>query len=164
MGEKVNSEVKVRLLLDNYQSDTQTIEVLRDALNRVPCVSAEDMINSMFFAHGEGPGGAIGHISDKTAYIALHYQKKLDSTNSDSSGNLAARLWEMEQARSRLQFFVSLLEIRQKRAIQLYYMEGVSREETAESLGVTVRTFHKIRKQAIERLAQMYELTCPAKG
>ena len=113
----------------------------------------------MNFAHSDGVGVVTGHVSDKTAYIALHYQQETAAVNKGASGKLAAQLWDMEQERERLHFYVSLLEPRQKTAVRLYYMEGKSREEVAEVLNVAVRTFHKIRKNAIHRLTEMYELT-----
>ena len=132
---------------------------MRYALDHAARVSPEEMINAMNFAHSEGIGTVIGHVSDKTAYIALHYQQEIATINKESNGKLAAQLWDMEQKRERLHFYVSLLEPRQEMVIRLYYMEGKSREETAEALDVAVRTFHKIRKNAIRRLTEMYELT-----
>lgn len=146
-------------LLENYRKDTQTIESLRYALDHAVRVSPGEMINAMNFAHSEGIGIVTGHVSDKTAYIAMHYQQKTATANKETTGNLAANLWRMEQERERLHFYVSLLEPRQEKAIRLYYMEGRSREEVAEALNVAVRTFHKIRKSAIRRLTEMYELT-----
>ena len=146
-------------LLENYRSDTQTIAILQRALESVPRASANEVIESMNFAHGEGIGTVTGRISDKTAYIAFHYHQKMDSVNTESYGRYASELWRMEQERERLNFYVSLLEPRQRKVIELYYMQGISRESTASELGVTVRTFHKIRKQAVDRLTEMYELT-----
>ena len=146
-------------LLENYRSDTQTIAILRRALNDRPHASAEEIISTMNFGHCDAIGSATNHISDKTAYIALHYEQKMDDVNYDAAGYYAAKLWRMELERDRLNFYVSLLERRQRKVIELYYMEGISREEIAADLGVTVRTFHKIRKQALDRLAEMYKLT-----
>ena len=154
-----NRSVMPLPLLENYRNDTQTIESLRYALNHAAHVSPDDMIDAINFAHTEGIGTVTGHISDKTAYIALHYQQEADSVNKESNGKLAAQLWDMEQERERLHFYVSLLEPRQETAVRLYYMEGKSREEVAEVLNVAVRTFHKIRKNAIRRLTEMYDLT-----
>ena len=146
-------------LLENYRSDTQTIAILQRALHSFPRASANEVIESMNFTHGEGIGAVTGRISDKTAYIAFHYHQKMDSVNTESYGRYASELWRMEQERERLNFYVSLLEPRQRKVIELYYMQGISRESTASELGVTVRTFHKIRKQAVDRLTEMYELT-----
>lgn len=158
MSDIMNKQTNPLSLLENYREDTQVIESLRYALNHAH-VSSEETINAMNFAHSEGIGTATGHISDKTAYIALHYQQETATVNEGASGKLAAQLWDMEQARERLHFYVSLLEPRQETAVRLYYMEGKSREEVAEVLNVAVRTFHKIRKNAIRRLTEMYELT-----
>lgn len=146
-------------LLENYQKDTQTIEVLRRAISSAPRASALDIIDSMNFSHGDGTGSMPHHISDRTAFIAMHYQERMKKVNDDATGKIAKRLWDMEQERERLNFYVSLLETRQEMAIRLYYMKGKSREEVSEALDVAVRTFHKIRKSAIQRLIEMYELT-----
>ena len=73
--------VKILGLLENYQEDTATISLLKMALNRAPRVSTEDVIGSMNFAHGDGIGTVTGHISDRTAYIAMHYMGKTDAIN-----------------------------------------------------------------------------------
>ena len=121
-------------LLENYRSDTQTIAILQHALESVPRASANEVIESMNFAHGEGIGTVTGRISDKTAYIAFHYQQKTDSINTGSYGRYVSQLWRMEQEREHLNFYVSLLEPRQRKVIELYYMQGISRESTASEL------------------------------
>lgn len=151
--------VKILGLLENYQEDTATISLLKMALNRAPRVSTEDVIGSMNFAHGDGIGTVTGHISDRTAYIAMHYMGKTDAINKEAVSDVASLLWKKSQERERLDMCIAMLSPRQREVVALYYMEGKSREEIAGSFNVTVRTFHNILKSAIDRLVEMYELT-----
>ena len=155
---------RITQMLENYRNDTQTITILRRSLNEAPRISEDQIINDMNFQHGESIGMVTGHISDKTAYIAQHYRQKLNDVNQDSLNQYAADLWRMEQERETLNFYVSLLEPRQRQLISLYYMQDVPRERIAAEMDITVRTFHYIRKRAIERLAAMYNLTEKLRG
>lgn len=151
--------VKILGLLENYQQDTATISLLNMALNRAPRVSAEEVIGSMNFAHGDGIGAATGHISDRTAFIAMHYLGKTDAINKEAVSDVATLLWKKTQERGRLDMCIARLSPRQRKVVTLYYMEDMSREDIAESFGVSVRTFHNILKGAIDRLVEMYEFT-----
>ena len=51
-------------------------------------------------ALGHGAGGSShteGHISDKTLYIALNYQSKVDKLNADTKEEIVVHLVELEQ-------------------------------------------------------------------
>ena len=146
-------------LLENYRNDTQTIESLRYALDHAARISPEETISAMNFAHSDSIGNVTGHISDKTAYIALHYQQETATVNQESHGKLAAQLWDMEQTRERLHFYVSLLEPRQAEVIRLHYFDGKTRGEICAALGIATRTYDKRRKGGVERLCEMYAMT-----
>ena len=57
--------------------------------NNIKIVAADEMIRAMALGHGAGSGGGHveGHISDKTLYIALNYQSKVDKLNADIIGS-----------------------------------------------------------------------------
>lgn len=67
------------------------------------------------------------------------------------------QLVELEREQERLKYYVSLLKRRQKKVIELFYFEGMTQDEVANSLEVTVRYVHSIKAKAIDELVSMYE-------
>lgn len=111
----------------------------------------------MALGHGDGMGGSgKGRISNKTMYIALNYQEKMDRMNAEAANEIAQRLLELEGEQDRLRYYVSLLEKREMEALRLFYFEGRSWEETAKELGVVLRSVYKIKSKAIGHLADLY--------
>ena len=150
-------------LLESYSRRAQQIELLHYELEHMACITPDEVIDAMSFARGDGSGRAKGHISNKTFYIALNYQEKANQLNQAAADEIASRLMELEQEQNRLKYYVSLLDKRQKEAIQLFYFEGMPWGEVAQKLGIALRTVHKIRVEAIDQLTRMYEFTGAAK-
>ena len=90
-----NIRAEVMALLNNYRDNQRKIELLRFELEHPSHVSANDMISSMTFVHGEVPGKICGHISDKTMYVALNYQEKADEANSGVIDEITVQLCEL---------------------------------------------------------------------
>ena len=146
-------------LLTNYREDQRKIALLRYELEHPAHITAEDMIESLAFKHGEGQGSAQGHISNKTMYIALNYRDKLESSNTETIDELALRLTDLERRRQRIEHYVSLLEPRDAAIIRLTYFEGLTNERIAEKLEITTRTVTQHRTKAVRELCEMYEYT-----
>lgn len=150
------NELRVLTLLEEYPSKVRRLAICRYEMEHTARVTPDEVIGSMNFAHGDGIGSTTGHISNKTAYIALHYQEKADALAAESTGKLAARLWDMEQELDRLHFYVSLLPPRQRKVIRLHYFGGKSRDEVCEMLKISSSTYDKNRKKGVELLRGMY--------
>lgn len=118
----------------------------------------DEMISAMSFSHGGGCTQSGGRVSNKTLCIALNYQEKADKMNSAVKNELVKRLVSLEHEQDRLAYYVSLLDKQQKTAIGRFYFEGASWEEIAQELQIAVRTIYKIKKRALDRLADLYEL------
>ncbi|MEY8388452.1 hypothetical protein AALC17_14370 [Oscillospiraceae bacterium 38-13] len=85
-------------------------------------ISPEEMIDGMSFSHGESLGGSgEEHISNKTMYIALNYQERMERMNEEAINEIAQRLLELEGEQDRLRYYVSLLEKREAEAIRLIF-------------------------------------------
>lgn len=151
-----DNRAHILALLKNYRKDSNTIKVYRFELSTFAHVTGDEVIEAMNFASGDGVGGVNGHISDKTAYIAMHYSQKVDSLNSESSKSLAERLWRMEQERARLHFYVSLLEPKQEMVIRLHYFDGKTRVAVCKELGIAPRTYDSYHKEAVDELCRMF--------
>lgn len=143
-------------LLETYLKREQQIDLLHYEMRHTARVSSEEMIDGMSLGHGDGMGGGKGHISNKTMYIALNYQERMERMNEESANEIAQRLLELETEQNRLRHYVSLLEKREAAVIRLSYFEEVTQDEAAESLGIVPRTMRRIKKEAIEKLVEMY--------
>ena len=148
-------------LLESCQERKRKIALLHYELEHPAHTSESEMIGAMALGHGSGSSGghAEGHISDKTLYIALNYQSKVDKLNADTKEEIVVQLVELEREQTRLDYYISLLEERQATVLQLVYIKKLPLEEIASRIGVVLRTVRKIRDRAIDELAQMYEFT-----
>ncbi|EOS66636.1 sigma-70 family RNA polymerase sigma factor [Oscillibacter sp. 1-3] len=156
MNTNKNIEAYVVNILESYPKRELQISLLHYEMQHTAHISPEEMIEGMSFAHGDSTGGRKGRISDKTMYIALNYQERMDRMNEDAANKIARRLLELESEQDRIRYYVSLLEKRESVVIRLTYFEGLSQEAVAESLGIVSRTMRRIKKRAIEKLAKMY--------
>ena len=145
-------------LLESYPRRMQEIALLHYELEHPARVSTDEMIGAMSFSHGDGCVRSSGHVSNKTLYIALNYQDKTEKINADTTEGIVKRLVSMEHEQERLVYYISLLDPPQRDAINRFYFEGVSWERVAQELQVAVRTVYKIKRRALDRLADLYEL------
>lgn len=146
-------------LLETNQERRRKIALLHYELEHPAHMSETEMIGAMALGHGAGSGGGHneGHISDKTLYIALNYQSKIDKLNADTKEEIVVQLVELEQEQKRLEYYVSLLQKRQRALIQAIYFDECSLDEVAERLGIASRTVRAVKRAALEQLIGMYE-------
>ena len=157
----VDTKTYVVGLLESYQKRSKQIDLLHYELSHQTDISENEMINALALSHGEGGGGTIGHISDKTLYIALNYQEQVQKASSASKSEIGTQLMELENLQRRLTYYVSLLEKRQAELLELLYFEGCSKEECAARLGIAGSTVRRIREDALNALTELY---CFAEG
>lgn len=100
-----------------------------------------------------------GNISNKTLYIALNYGQKVTELSSESERDLVMRLTELEQKKSRIDYYVSLLSGRKAQIVRQSFFEDMTWDEIAQEIGVTPRTAQLLRHQAIDELVKMYEFS-----
>ena len=156
----MNTDMKARTigLLETYLKRERQISLLHYEMQHSARISPEEMIDGMSFGHGESLGGSgKGHISNKTMYIALNYQDRMEHMNQEAMNEIAQRLLKLEGEQDRLRYYVSLLEKREAEAIRLIYFEGYNQDDAAKKLGVVPRTLRRIKNGAVDKLAEMYE-------
>lgn len=146
-------------LLETYRERERKIALLRYELEHPAHVSSQEMVEAMSLRRGDGSSLSGGHVSDKTLYIALNYQEKLEQVNLDVAREIAVQLVELEQQQKRLRYYVSLLDEQKRMVIQLAYFDRLPWEAIAEKLEVSLRTAHKIKNKALGRLTEMYLFT-----
>lgn len=154
----MNAEMKnyVIKLLETYHDRERKIAVLRYDLEHPSEVGVTEQIEAMNYGSGEGVGHSKGHISNKTLYIALNYEEQAKQLNAESAKEIADELFILERRQKKLLYYISLLEKRQAEVVRMVYMEGVPTKKAAEQHGLTVRTIERIRKDAVDNLAEMY--------
>lgn len=158
----MNTDMKAHVLslLETYSKRKREIDVLSYELAHPAQVSPAEQIEAMTYAHGNAEGRpSIGHISDKTLYIALNYQEKAEKLNAGVVNEVTRQLIEMQHEQSRLEYYVSLLESRQSEVIQRTYFSPEPQEAIAKALNISVRTVQAVKAQAIEALVELYSLT-----
>lgn len=162
----MNAEMKnfVIKLLETYHDRERMIAVLRYDLEHPARVNGSEQIEAMNYGRGDGIGNAKGHISNKTLYIALNYEEQAGRLNAEAAGEVADELFELEQQQRKLLYYVSLLEKRQANVVHLIYMERLSTKTVAERYALTSRTIDRIKREAIEKLAEMYAYSDRIKG
>ena len=69
---------------------------------------------------------------------------------------IAKELFALECEQRRLTYFIGLLDKRQAEVIRLVFVDGIPTKEVAASFGLTYRTIDRIKRTAIENLAEMY--------
>lgn len=146
-------------LLETYSDREKQIALLHYEMQHSAHISPEEMINAMSLGHGDSLGGSKGHISDKTLYIALNYQERMERINAETANEIAQRLLELEAEQDRIRYYVSLLDKREAEVLRLFYFEGYSWEETAKRSGVVLRSIYKIKNKAIDHLAELFAYT-----
>ena len=145
-------------LLESYQKRSKQIELLHYELSHPAHISENEMIEALALAHGNGEiGRPGGQASDKTLYIALNYQARMDRMNGDTAEEVVGQLVTLEREQERLSYYVSLLDERQKKVIKLFYFEGMTQDEVAEQMEVSVRYIRSMKAKAIDELVSMYE-------
>lgn len=151
---------KVTQLLETYSDRERQIALLHYEMQHSARISPEEMIDGMSLGHGDGMGGSSkGHISNKTMYIALNYQERMDRLNAEVVSEIAQRLLELEAEQDRIRYYLSLLDKREADVLRSFYFEGHSWEETAKKIGVVLRSVYKIKNKAIDHLAALYAYT-----
>ena len=153
-----DSKAYVVGLLESYQKRSKQIDLLHYELSHPARVSENEMIWALALAHGDGEGGRPrNYASDKTLYIALNYQVRADHINNNAAQEVVEQLVALEREQERLEYYVSLLNERHKKVIQMFYFDEMAPDEVAEILQVTVRYAHAIKSKAIGELVSMYE-------
>lgn len=154
----VETKTYVVGLLESYQKREKQIELLHYELAHPIRISEDEMIGALALAHGTGEGiRPNSHASDKTLYIALNYQNRANHINRDVSQEVVGQLIELEKTQERLNYYISLLGTRHQEIVRLSYIEGLSQDEAAERMAVSVRHIRSIKAKAINELVSMYE-------
>lgn len=135
----VNIKSYVIQELEAYPRILRQIAVLRYEMEHPVHVSAQEMLDAMTYARGDCTGSAPGHVSDKTFYIAMNYRQKAAVANSEISEEISAKLLELERKKSRIEYYVGMLDSRKANVIRLCFFDGRTIEDAAEELNISAK-------------------------
>lgn len=150
--------------LESYPRTLRQIAVLRYELEHPVQVSTEEMLDAMAFARGEHFGSAPGHVSDKTLYIAMNYRQKANEVNAEISGEISAKLLELEHKKNRIEYYVGMLDSRkaeiyeqhlplmERTATRILKEQSDSEDAVQNAFVQIIRHFDKIHKIPREEL------------
>ena len=161
---KADMKTYVISLLESYRTRERQISLLHYEMKHSARVTPEEMIDGISLIHSTSIGnGGKGHISNKTMYIALNYQERVGHINAEAANEIAQRLLELEAEQNRIRHYVSLLEKREAEVIRLFYMEQMTMDTMEKEMHLSVKTLRKLKNQAVDALAAMYEFTANGK-
>lgn len=153
------SRDKVIHLLESFHEREQKIALLQYELINFQRASPGEVIDGMGLGHSCEMASRSGYVSNKTLFIALNYQERVEQINAESLNSILAELGEISCVQNRLEYYVSILCPQQKTVIQRFYFEGCSWEEVAMEVNVALRTVHKIKGRAFDKLAEFYDFS-----
>nr|WP_325257957.1 hypothetical protein [uncultured Oscillibacter sp.] len=158
----MNTDIKKQVMrfLETYPKRKRQIDALYYELTHPAQVSPAEQLEAMNYAHSNADGKpGVGHVSNKTLYIALNYQEKAEKLNAEVADEVAGQLAGLVQEQSRLEYYVSLLEPRQTEVIQRTYFKPESQETIAKARNISVRTAQTVKGQAMDTLVELYSFT-----
>lgn len=153
------SRSKVISLLESFHEREQKISLLKYELINFPRASPGEVIDGMGLGHSCELSPHSGYISNKTLFIALNYQDRAEQINGETLKDILEELGEVENIQNRLTYYVSILAPQQKKVIQRFYFEDRGWEEIAKEVKVALRTVHKIKNKALDKLAEFYDFS-----
>ena len=153
------SRDKVIHLLESFHERAQKIALLQYELINFQQASPGEVISGMGLGHSCEMTPCSGYVSNKTLFIALNYQERVEQINAESLNSILAELGEVSCVQNRLEYYVSILCPRQKTVIRRFYFEGCSWEEVAMEVNVALRTVHNIKGRAFDKLAEFYDFS-----
>ena len=141
--------------LETYREKKRRIEILKYEQMNFPSVSAEEIIEGMALSSPLGTIKGTG-ISDRTMNIALSYCEKTTALNRELQSSLDKELNQLQQEVQDLEFYVGLLEQRERNIIQAHYFNGIPWNELAARLHISTRTLARWKNAGIDALVDYY--------
>ncbi len=149
---------KTLSMLEGYLEQQRRISALRYEFEHIDYVTEEEMIGQMALPgrpEDGGVGRSVGHISDKTMYIALNFRNQAQHLNSEEADRILEQLAPLEAEAERLEFYVGLLPPHLRDTLKLHYFQGLAWTDVARALFVTESALVKRRRVAVQQLADL---------
>ena len=147
----------ILIMLKAYRNNARIIQQLEYELTQIEKqLTDEDTIYGLALSAPDGDSVSSGHISDRTAAIALRYHDDAVFQRAQLRDGLLKAMSTRKAEKDRTDFYVSLLEDDLKVVITKLYMEGQQADILAQELGVSSKTVTLRRNKALAELLEMY--------
>lgn len=147
----------VEKMLRDYPKMVKEREELKRQIDAQEFLSEEELINAMSFSHPDGERVQSSELSDKTARIAMEYQQKLDKINVELIEPMQNRYNTLDEEITFLESSIDELPVEMRDAMHDLVIDGLTWEEAATNLYISVTKLQKVRKAAIDNLTRLYQ-------
>lgn len=152
-------EIVTQMLKGYRELQRKTLQLEFEITNYIPIATGTDIIDSMTFGKAMDDGFNIihnGHVSDKTAQIAVSYADKAERLNIKHKQELEDELRSINMEMLRMEYYIGLLEEKHAKVLRLLYYDGLTLVKTAESAKISLDSVKSYRKAGILSLVDMY--------
>ncbi len=147
----------VEKVISDYPQMVREREYLKKQIESFEFLSADELISAMSFSHPDGERVQSSDLSDKTARIALGYWNKLDRINEELIVPMQKRYDALDEEISFLESSIDELLGDMFDAMHKLVVEGLTWEEVALNLYISITKLQKVRRAAIDYLVRTYQ-------
>ncbi|MEG0370423.1 MAG: hypothetical protein RR593_10510 [Hungatella sp.] len=149
--------MNVEQLIKQYPQMKRDVLVLEFQLSRFEGITSDDIIESMYYSHPEGERIQTSNRSDKTAKVAINYQKVAERLNDDYFDYLFQKHEELKLEIDFFEFSLCGLNGFLSEVMLDMIINCMSWECLASKYHVTKQMISKYRKKAVQELTAIYE-------
>lgn len=148
----------VEKIIKEYPQMVREVEHLDKQIKSCEFISADELITTMSFSHPDGERVQSSDLSDKTAKIAISYQRKLDRINDELVMPMIKRKEALEEEISFFEDSVNHLPEDILEMSQAIFLDGMTWEEAESCFYTNSWGIRNCRKRAIDCLVRSYQI------
>ena len=148
----------VEKIIKEYPQMVREVERLDKQIKSCEFISADELITTMDFSHPDGERVQSSDLSDKTAKIAISYQRKLDRINEELVMPMIKRKEALEEEISFFEDSVNHLPEDILEMSQAIFLDGMTWEEAESCFYTNSWGIRNCRKRAIDCLVRSYQI------
>lgn len=148
----------VEKIIKEYPQMVREVERLDKQIKSCEFISADELITTMVFSHPDGERVQSSDLSDKTAKIAISYQRKLDRINEELVMPMIKRKEALEEEISFFEDSVNHLPEDILEMSQAIFLDGMTWEEAESCFYTNSWGIRNCRKRAIDCLVRSYQI------
>ncbi len=148
----------VEKIIKEYPQMAREVERLDKQIKSCEFISADELIITMAFSHPDGERVQSSNLSDKTAKIAISYQRKLDCINEELVMPMIKRKEALEEEISFFEDSVNHLPEDILEISQAIFLDGMTWEEAESCFYTNSWGIRNCRKRAIDCLVRSYQI------
>lgn len=145
-------------IIKEYPQMVREVEHLEKQIKSCEFISADELITTMAFSHPDGERVQSSDLSDKTAKIAISYQRKLDRINEELVMPMIKRKEALEEEISFFEDSVNHLPEDILEISQAIFLDGMTWEEAESCFYTNSWGIRNCRNRAIDCLVRSYQI------